>query len=52
MAGAALTVGLVGASYLGTAKAIEIAYRIGTSHRHGNGDPIGMDLRCIAQPGR
>jgi adenosylcobinamide-phosphate synthase len=30
LAGAALTVGLIGASYLGTAKAIEIAYRIGT----------------------
>ncbi len=29
MAGAALTVGLLGASYLGTAKAIEMAYRIG-----------------------
>src|ERR1700685_4620647 len=30
MAGAALTAGLVGASYLGTAKAIAVAYRIGT----------------------
>jgi adenosylcobinamide-phosphate synthase len=29
MAGATLTAGLVGASYLGTAKAIEMAYRIG-----------------------
>jgi adenosylcobinamide-phosphate synthase len=30
LAGAALTAGLVGASYLGTAKAIEIAYRVST----------------------
>jgi adenosylcobinamide-phosphate synthase len=30
MTGATLTAGLVGASYLGTAKAIEMAYRIGT----------------------
>src|ERR1700690_402741 len=30
LAGAAVTAGLVGISYLGTAKAIEIAYRIGS----------------------
>jgi adenosylcobinamide-phosphate synthase len=46
MAGAALTAGLVGASYLGTAKAIEIAYRIGTVT--GVATEILLGWTCIA----
>ena len=46
MAGAALTVGLVGASYLGTAKAIEIAYRI--SRVTGMATEILLGWTCLA----
>jgi adenosylcobinamide-phosphate synthase len=46
MAGAALTVGLVGASYLGTAKAIEIAYRIGRVT--GMATEILLGWTCVA----
>ena len=46
MAGAALTAGLVGASYLGTAKAIEIAYRI--SKLTGMATEILLGWTCVA----
>src|SRR5271156_1152128 len=46
MAGAALTAGLVGASYLGTAKAIEIAYRISTAT--GMATEILLGWTCVA----
>jgi adenosylcobinamide-phosphate synthase len=46
MAGAALTAGLVGASYLGTAKAIEIAYRISTLT--GMATEILLGWTCVA----
>jgi adenosylcobinamide-phosphate synthase len=46
VAGAALTVGLVGASYLGTAKTIEIAYRIGTVT--GMATEILLGWTCVA----
>jgi len=46
MAGAALTAGLVGASYLGTAKAIAVAYRIGTVT--GMVTEILLGCTCIA----
>jgi adenosylcobinamide-phosphate synthase len=46
MAGAALTVGLVGGSYLGTAKAIEVAYRIGTVT--GMATEILLGWTCLA----
>ena len=46
LAGAALTAGLVGASYLGTAKAIEIAYRISTVT--GMATEILLGWTCIA----
>jgi adenosylcobinamide-phosphate synthase len=46
MAGTALTVGLVGASYLGTAKAIEMAYRIGTVT--GMATEILLGWTCVA----
>src|SRR5271156_3910033 len=46
MAGAALTAGLVGASYLGTAKAIAVAYRIGTVP--GMATEILLGCTCIA----
>jgi adenosylcobinamide-phosphate synthase len=46
MAGAALTAGVVGASYLGTAKAIEIAYRIGTVM--GMATEILLGWTCVA----
>jgi adenosylcobinamide-phosphate synthase len=46
MAGAALTAGLVGASYLGTAKAIEIAYRISTAT--GISTEILLGWTCVA----
>jgi adenosylcobinamide-phosphate synthase len=46
MAGAALTVGLVGAAYLGAAKAIEIAYRISTLT--GTATEILLGWTCVA----
>ena len=46
MAGAALTAGLVGASYLGTAKAIEMAYSIGTVT--GMATEILLGWTCVA----
>jgi adenosylcobinamide-phosphate synthase len=46
MAGAALTTGLVGASYLGTSKAIAMAYRIGTVT--GMATEILLGWTCIA----
>jgi adenosylcobinamide-phosphate synthase len=46
LAGAALTAGLVGASYLGTAKAIEIAYRVSTVT--GLATEILLGWTCIA----
>lgn len=46
MMGAALTAGLVGASYFGTAKAIEIAYRISTVT--GMATEILLGWTCIA----
>ena len=46
MAGAALTVGLVGGSYLGTAKAIGLAYRI--SRLTGMATEILLGWTCIA----
>jgi adenosylcobinamide-phosphate synthase len=46
MAGAALTAGLVGASYLGTAKAIAVAYRIGTVT--GMATEILLGWTCVA----
>jgi adenosylcobinamide-phosphate synthase len=46
MAGAALTAGLVGASYLGTSKAIAMAYRIGTVT--GMATEILLGWTCIA----
>jgi adenosylcobinamide-phosphate synthase len=46
LAGAALTAGLVGASYLGTAKAIEIAYRV--SPVTGLATEILLGWTCIA----
>jgi adenosylcobinamide-phosphate synthase len=46
LAGAALTAGLVGASYLGTAKAIEIAYRISTVT--GTATEILLGWTCVA----
>jgi adenosylcobinamide-phosphate synthase len=46
LAGAALTAGLVGASYLGTAKAIEIAYRVSTVT--GLAAEILLGWTCIA----
>jgi adenosylcobinamide-phosphate synthase len=46
MAGAAFTAGLVGASYLGTAKAIAIAYRIGTVT--GMATEILLGWTCVA----
>jgi adenosylcobinamide-phosphate synthase len=46
MAGAALTAGLVCASYLGTAKAIEIAYRIGTVT--GMATEVLLGWTCVA----
>jgi adenosylcobinamide-phosphate synthase len=46
MAGAALTAGLVGASYLGTAKAIAMAYRIGTVT--GMATEILLGWTCVA----
>jgi adenosylcobinamide-phosphate synthase len=46
MAGAALTAGLVGASYLGTAKAIAMAYRISTIT--GMATEILLGWTCIA----
>jgi adenosylcobinamide-phosphate synthase len=46
MAGGALTLGLVGASYLGTAKAIEIAYRISTIT--GMATEILLGWTCVA----
>src|SRR5271156_18166 len=46
MAGAALTAGLVGASYLGTAKAIAVAYRIGTVP--GMATEILLGWTCVA----
>src|ERR1700733_8338682 len=46
LAGAALTAGLVGASYLGTAKAIEFAYRLGSVT--GLATEILLGWTCIA----
>jgi adenosylcobinamide-phosphate synthase len=46
LAGAALTAGLVGASYLGTAKAIDLAYRIGTVT--GMATEILLGWTCVA----
>ncbi len=46
LAGAALTAVLVGASYLGTAKAIQIAYRLGTGT--GLATEILLGWTCIA----
>jgi adenosylcobinamide-phosphate synthase len=46
MAGTALTVGLVGASYLGTAKAIAMAYRVGTVT--GMATEILLGWTCVA----
>jgi adenosylcobinamide-phosphate synthase len=46
LAGAAVTAGLVGISYLGTAKAIEIAYRIGSVT--GLATEILLGWTCIA----
>jgi adenosylcobinamide-phosphate synthase len=46
MAGAALTAGLVGASYLGTARAIAMAYRIGTVT--GMATEILLGWTCVA----
>jgi adenosylcobinamide-phosphate synthase len=46
MAGAALTAALVGGSYLGTAKAIEMAYRIGTVT--GMATEILLGWTCVA----
>ncbi len=46
MAGAALTAGLVGASYLGTTKVIEIAYRIGSGT--GLATEILLGWTCVA----
>src|ERR1700733_12131274 len=46
LAGAALTAGLVGASYLGTAKAIEFAYRLGSVT--GLATEILLGWTCVA----
>jgi adenosylcobinamide-phosphate synthase len=46
MAGAALTAGLVGACYLGTAKAITLAYRVGTVT--GLATEILLGWTCVA----
>ncbi len=52
MMGAALTAGLVGASYLGTATSDRYGLPNKYSDGHDNRDPTGMDMRCVAQPGR